>query len=665
MTTPAPLSLPETFDPAANMPAYHTDTGVYHQSRQAARLAADLVVNGAPEDLDLAVKVLDATLACQERNPADPHYGNFYWMAEDTVVEDLNAVEFVLESLIPMMLRHRERLPEAMQARVLEAIHLGLDEIRRLDVLVAYTNITALDILNTCLGGELLQDPDLMERGQTKLLLWIGFTLGDGHPMEYNSPTYTGVTLRALALLAELTQREEVRGPAQAFAARLALSAALHIHPGTGRWAGPHSRAYHPSIVGETPPEIERMRAWVARGVVPPWIEDVLAHRPARYTITETASRRFSLAFSTYVTPGYALGVASAGFGPQADVCMAHFVRPPTARPGVLYTRYVTNDKWFGDFYHATDRGFQRNLLDEGRFYGVQNRNRALGVYAPQSFSQGTSAKAAFIWNDMQGIDQVWIDDQRIQRFPATVPLGATVSVASGDAWTAVRVLHITPLGRETPIQLVQRGADLVLEAYNYRGKEKRFWEMNWPGAFWKGHPICAFYLEVADRTQYPDGASFAAAINAGQFNQEVEPPFTYPAEGQRRAQFSYSRDGRELGLALDLMEWRLLERWTESGPLGWPMLEAQAETAEDASLFAVQTSEGRAAAAGAVAACDAPGLWLWGDHAAGVWAAGHFAYGPTTLHVETPEGAVTVEHSGPGVFTHRDRTAGEPSPQK
>ena len=119
-------------------------------------LAENLVASGTPQDLELAEKVLDAALNCQERREGDPHYGNFFWMREDDAVGDLNAVEFNLERLIPMMLQHGDRLSPEMRDRVLESIRLGLEEIRSLNVLVAYSNITMLDILNTCLGGELL-----------------------------------------------------------------------------------------------------------------------------------------------------------------------------------------------------------------------------------------------------------------------------------------------------------------------------------------------------------------------------------------------------------------------------------------------------------------------------------------------------------------------------
>ena len=141
-----PLPLPENYDPQAHLPAKVTENGVFHETRAGAALAHRLVANGAAEDLALAEQVLDVVLGCQERRPDDPHCGNFTWMLEDDHVEDLNAVEFNLEHLIPLMLRYADRLSPAMRGRVLDAIRLGLEEIRRLDVSIAYTNICLLDV---------------------------------------------------------------------------------------------------------------------------------------------------------------------------------------------------------------------------------------------------------------------------------------------------------------------------------------------------------------------------------------------------------------------------------------------------------------------------------------------------------------------------------------
>jgi hypothetical protein len=640
MTEPLPLL--EDFDPEACMPANVTENGVFHESRKGAALAARLVANGTPQDLALAERVLEVVLGCQERRAGDPHHGNFFWMLEDDVVQDLNAVEFNLEHLIPMMLRHSDRLSPDLQARVLEAIRLGLDEIRRLDVLVAYSNITVLDILNSCLGGELLRDAEIAGRGYRKLVEWMALTDAHGIPYEYNSPTYTAVTIRALKRLVDLVQDEDTRIRARTALARLGLSAALHIHAGTGRWAGPHSRAYQPSVVCETAPEVEMVRQWIAEGALPPWVADMLAQRPVAFEVVETAFAERDMSITTYHSPSFVLGVSTKEFSGQSDVLMIHYARPGAERPGVVYTRYLTNDKWLGDFYHATDRTRSRNLVDEGSFYGVQQGPRAIGLYTPRSLDSVFSAKVALIWTRRDLVDEIWTGDRQVDTLPAEVPPGETIVVSSGDALVAVRPLARTDLGRDAPIRLTEIQGDLVLELYNYLGPQKSFWELDWPGAFYQGRPQCGFYVEAAERSTYPDGRAFGQVVASSALKDVTDPPFTYRGEGERLWTVEYARDGQTLGIEIDLMAWAPKRRWTHAGDLGWPMLQ---------SPVAQETRTGHIALGGATLTCGPEAAWLFASPATGRWVAAYHGVQSAPLTLTIPDGSVEIAAMGTGTL--------------
>jgi len=640
---PEALALPEDFNPETYLIAKQTENGIFHESRRGARLAEALVANGTPADLALAAKVLDATLACQERNPDDPHYGNFYWMAEDEVVIDLNAVEFNLERLIPMMIQCGERLEATMRSRVLEAIRLGLDEIRGLDVHVAYSNITMLDILNSCLGGELLGDESIAQRGYDKLVKWMAFIDESGIPREYNSPTYTPVIIRALKRLTDLTTHEPTRIRGRTLVARLALTALLHIHRATGRWAGPHSRAYQPSVVGERPPEIEMLREWLADGTLPTWAADLMTYPPEPFFVNETASVIEGLGLTTYLSHSFALGVASKEYGGQADVLMAHYVRDGAERPGVLYSRYVMDDKWLGDFYHATDRTASRNLIEEGRFYGVQQGARAIGLYAPADMSHCHSAKAAFIFTECARIDEVWINGDRIDSLPTAVTEGGVVVIGSGSAYIAIRPLGRHDAGRDAPVQLVEKLGDLVLEIYNYKGAEKDFWDMR-PSLnpFFKGHPYCAVYVELAARADYTDGRAFGQVVAQGQTAIEVAVPFTTDFVSERPIKLSYARDGQVLGLEVDLMHWALKRRWTQEGDFGWPMLDSPA---------AVETRIGVVSLGGATLTCGSGAGWLYANPGMQRWVAGYHGPDAAPLKLTVPGGSIELEAMGTGTI--------------
>lgn len=651
-----PLPLPPDYNPKTYLQFQTTENGVFHESRKGAAFAQHLLANGAPQDIELAEKVLNVVLGCQELHPDDPHYGNFYWMLEDSVVFDLNAVEFALERLVPMMIEHGDRLSPGMRARVLDCIRLGLAEIERLDVLIIYSNITLLDILNTCLGGELLGDERIARRGYQKLVDWMELTDANGTPYEFNSPTYTWVDIRALQELLRLVRDPETRLRARAAIARLGLSVALHIHRATGRWAGPHGRAYQPSIHCETPPEINMLRNWIAEGALPAWTLDALEQRPDRLQVDETAYAPLKVTTTTYHSPSFALGTASKEHSGQTNVLMAHYTRPgsPTGargaadKPGVIYTRYLINDKWLGDFYHATDRTKSRNLIDEGRFYGVQQADRAIGLYClPANLGFIKSAKAVVIWTRRAGVDEIWIGDRQVETLPAEIGPGEVVVIGSGGAYTAVRSLTRTDLGRQAPLRLTEIQGDLVLEIYNYLGQEKPFWELGWPGAFYQGKPQCGFYLEMAERGDYSDGRAFGRVVVGGTLHDQAEAPFVYNGSQPRPWTVSYARGGQELGIAVDLMEWALLRRWTQDGELGFPMLLAPS---------AAQSRSGEIRLGGAVLRWGQPGetlapAWLFACPASGRWAAGYTGVKPAPVTLEVPGGRVAVAAMATGTL--------------
>lgn len=614
-----------------------TDHGIFHEVRQAAGLARDLVANGTPNDLELAEKVLDAILASQETSPDDPHRGNFYWMREDDTVTDLNAVEFVLEALIPMLLHHGERLPHPLRETLHERIKLGLAEIHRLDVLVAYTNIALLDIHNTCLGGELLQESAIAARGYAKLRDWLAFTNRSGHPFEFNSPTYTPIVLRVLTQLAELTQDHDTHVCTLVMAARIGLSAALHLHLSTRSWAGPHGRAYQPALRATTS-ELERFREWLQDGTLPAWLEPLLESPRAPFQITETAEADRKMGLTTYHSASFTLGTASQPFSSQSNVLIAYYQQQKNQR-GVFYTRYLTNDRWFGDFYHATDRSYSRNLLDEGDFWGVQDGPRVLAAYAPKQLEQCSSAKVALVWND---VEEVWVGDTSVQEFPVPVPEDQTLIVVTQSTLFAFRALSRVRLGRNAPTLLTKRDGQLVLELYQHRGPEKAFWELRWPGAFYHGRPVNSFYLELAERSAYPSPQAFVDTIATGKFHAALDLPFTYAGHGERHLRLSYDRDGQSIGLDVELMQWQLSKRWTAQGELGWPMLDSP--HARESATAEVSVGEARFS-------CDQGPVWLFADPAHDRYVAGYRGLKTTKAILSLPTGQVNVDTMGVGVI--------------
>ena len=62
----SPLQMPPEFNPETLMLVKTTEYGAFHESRRAARFAAELTANGTEADLILAERVLAEVLNCQE-----------------------------------------------------------------------------------------------------------------------------------------------------------------------------------------------------------------------------------------------------------------------------------------------------------------------------------------------------------------------------------------------------------------------------------------------------------------------------------------------------------------------------------------------------------------------------------------------------------------------
>jgi len=660
----APLDLPQGFNPETNMVSRDVEGKLFHAPIPAVVFAYSLVENGTPEDLDQAEKSIRAVLACQETRDTDPHQGNFLWEREDAVVEDLNAVQFILFSLIPILTQWRDRLSPELQSEMMHAVRLGLEEIARIDVHPDYTNIVLKDITNSCLGGELLGDNEFAERGYKKLVRWMRHTDKSGIPAEFNSPGYARVAVKVLKRLTDLVEHTPTRFRARTYASRLGLSIALHISTSTKRWAGPYSRAYLGQVFGDnvidptSPSELDTVRDWIADGTLPAWLTTVLDIRPTHFRVNETADAKNRVAISTYHTPAYDFGIASQELTTQSNrfialqsnACIAHYTRPDDQPTGLFLSRYLTDDHWVGDYRQTPSRSASL-LAEEGRFHGVQDGPRAIGLYAPRAPGSGDtgvdgwnrshSAKAALIWDRADLVDDIWINDNQVTDLPADVPPDATIVVASGDVLFGIRPLTIQDLGVDAPIRLIERHGNLLFEMYNYKGPEKTFWEQALPGSFYRGLPQCGFYVEFAERSE-SDPATFCKRVASGELVDACEAPFTYEEGKERLWSVSYRRDQLEVGIEVDLMNWKLKRRWNDRKKDTYPPLD---------SPFARGSRKGHVEIGPAELTCGKHAAWLFAARKKRYWVAGYHGTTAKPLTLTVPDGEIKIKGFAAGTI--------------
>jgi len=179
----------------------------------------------------------------QDRDETSRTYGNFKWYYGDAGPVDRNSVEFCMHKGILVWMLYRDRLSPESRDRIQRLMTFSVEGIRRHGVRVSYTNIFLMKTFNCIALGETTGRDDLADLGYQMLDIWLLYTSAFGIH-EYGSPTYYGVDLDCLGLIARYAGRPEGRKKAET-ALRLFWTdiAANYVTPCT-RIGGAHSRDY-------------------------------------------------------------------------------------------------------------------------------------------------------------------------------------------------------------------------------------------------------------------------------------------------------------------------------------------------------------------------------------------------------------------------------------
>ena len=589
------MNLPPDFDPTNNLIAHKEVNGTFHSVITSAALVESLVRDGTQASIDTAEKVISSVLACQITDPGDPHFGNFLWEKESEVVEDLNAVEFVLFRFIPLLIEFPDRLTSETRDRMRTSIRNGTKAIARIDVHLLYTNIVLKDICNSCLGGELLGDAEIAERGYLKMRRWFDRTRKSGIPTEYNSPPYTTLAIEVLGRLSSTTMHEETRVLTAVAAARMAISAGIRINPETRRWAGPFGRAYRDAVLAEGPSEIQRLQQLIQAGLAPEWITDVINHRELPQEVVETSDVDSHTVVSTYHSKSFSLGVASRELSTQSNRFIAaqtqafdlRYSVPKLGKIATMTTRYLHDDMWLGNYRVTPSRGWDHVFPEEGSFRGVQRGPTAIGVAMSRKLGAEQAHNRAYlavVWTDAASVESIYVNGNLVTDRPLEISVESDIYVITETLMIGTRVLGRTTLGANAPIRLVEHDGMISLEIHNYLGPTKTFWELANPGAFFHGLPFCAFYTEVAERDQWETVEQFMTEFSSGISAADLqESPGTGNAN-QRKLEARYSRLGQTLGIEVDLVTGELMRRFTEQGDMDLPKMTSSIALHSDSS---------------------------------------------------------------------------------
>lgn len=347
-----------SFDPAAKLLSAkiggdynyntHLRNTTAHPTRESLAYAVNLLDTGIPADAERAFAILHRILEIQDNDPKSNSFGVWPHYAEEPSSRapyvDRNWADFLGVLLLQVVLYHRHRLPEDLRTGIEMAIRNAATAIQKRNVGPGYTNIAVMGTYVTLVAGETFGDAALKDYGMERLRLFHAHSRRADGFTEYNSPTYTIVSLREIARLRQHTRTPEAKPLIEEVYRMAWAEIANHFHPPTRQWAGPHSRAYstllRPSdlafIEAGTGGKAsfglpESARAGEEHRVSCPCPPDLIPlfiemKQPRRVVTTFIPDTKTPTIGTTFLEPRYALGTINRGtFWNQARPLILYF----------------------------------------------------------------------------------------------------------------------------------------------------------------------------------------------------------------------------------------------------------------------------------------------------------------------------------------------------
>lgn len=224
-----------------------------HLIRETSYYALGLLLRDGPGDRARAARAIEALLAYQHDEPGQPYHGTWYRTpAEPHPPEnprmwrdyDPNWREFIGCALIVALIEYEGRLPAELVGRIEAALVRAIDGTIARDVPASYTNIALMTAFLLEYGSRRFGRPEWAERAERLAAAILERFRANGTFDEYNSPTYYGVDLYALALWRVYSGSAALRAAGTEMEAALWRDIGQFYHAEMRNICGPFDRSY-------------------------------------------------------------------------------------------------------------------------------------------------------------------------------------------------------------------------------------------------------------------------------------------------------------------------------------------------------------------------------------------------------------------------------------
>jgi len=213
-------------------------------TRGATYSALGLLWRDGTHDRSAAASILRGVLDLQYEDGPDSKLHGVWRRRQGENDHDSNWREFVGCGLTLILETFPDRLPEDLVSDIRAALLRAADGAARRNVGAGYTNIALMSAFLLDYVGTKQGRDDLRQAGQEKAEAIYELFSRHNTFNEYNSPTYYGADLMALALWREHACSERMRELGRSMEADLWRDIGMFYHAGMQNMCGPFVRAY-------------------------------------------------------------------------------------------------------------------------------------------------------------------------------------------------------------------------------------------------------------------------------------------------------------------------------------------------------------------------------------------------------------------------------------
>jgi hypothetical protein len=225
-----------------------------HLVRETAWYAVGLLMRDADGDRARAVRAASALLDYQFDTPGQPYHGTWYRSphepappADNPIIwkdYDPNWREFIGTALALMLIEYEPFLPAELVRRIDIALRRAIAGTLERNVPASYTNIALMTAFLLQFGAARFGEPGWLAIAERLAAEIEDRFRINGAFDEYNSPTYYGIDLYALALWRSYAASAALRQAGASMEAALWRDIAQYYHAGLRNIAGPYDRSY-------------------------------------------------------------------------------------------------------------------------------------------------------------------------------------------------------------------------------------------------------------------------------------------------------------------------------------------------------------------------------------------------------------------------------------